>query len=79
MHYALWDFRTSNIVDTFTTEGEALAVVRDLLGAGWSPDELGLGLDHDEGDPALSELPDVLSGNALAERATAEQDRRLSA
>lgn len=69
MHYALWDYRTSNIIDIFQTEGEALAVVRDLLAEGWGAGELGLGLDYDEDEPETAELPLVLSGTALAERA----------
>ena len=71
MHYALWDYRTSNIVDTFPTEGEALAVVRDLLANGWGAGELGLGLDYDNAEPDDAELPPVLSGTDLAERAAA--------
>lgn len=79
MHYALWDFRTSNLVDTFRTEREALAVVRDLLVAGWSASELGLGLDYDEGEPNDGELPQVLSGAALTERAALDRRQQLSA
>ena len=79
MHYALWDYRTSNIVDTFPTEHEALAVVRDLLTVGWSASELGLALDYDEGEPEDGELPPVLSGAPLAERAAVDRPRQLSA
>ena len=76
MHNALWDYRTSNIVDT---EGEAFAVVRDLLAAGWSPAELGLGLDFDEGESDDRELPEPISGAALADRARLDGRQRLSA
>lgn len=79
MHYALWDYRTSNIVDTFRTEGEALAVVRDLLAAGWSASELGLGLDYDESEPDDGEPPPVVSGAPLAERAAMDRRRQRSA
>ena len=79
MHYALWDYRTSNFVDTFSTESEALAVVRDLLTAGWSATDLGLGLDYDEDEPQAGELPPVLSGAPLVERATMERRRQRSA
>lgn len=79
MHYALWDYRTSNLVDTFRTEREALAVVRDLLAAGWNARELGLGLDFDEGEPDDRELPPTLSGAPLAERAAMEDRQQLSA
>ena len=79
MHYALWDYRTSNIVDTFRTEGEALAVVRDLLAAGWNASELGLGLDFDEGELDDEDLPPAISGTSLAERAAADRRHQISA
>ena len=79
MHYALWDFRTSNIVDTCRAESEALAVVRDLLAAGWSAGESGLGLDYDEDETEIGELPPVLSGAPLADRAAMDDRRKLSA
>ena len=79
MHYALWDYRTSNIVDTFRTESEALTVVRDLLAVGWSASELGLALDYDEDEAEIDELPPALSGAQLADRAAIDEHRKLSA
>jgi hypothetical protein len=68
MHYELWEYRTRNLVNTYASEAEALAMVRTLLAAGWSPDELSLGLEFDEHEPQDLELSPVLEGAELAAR-----------
>ena len=79
MHYELWDVATSNAIDVFRTEAEGLAAVRDLLILGWDPDQLALGVEYDEGEPGDdADLPPVLSGAALAQRARAAADRPAS-
>jgi len=54
------------------SEVEALAVVRDLLGSDWTPDELTLIYD----DPSLAdeELPLAVTGEELARRAGVVRD-----
>ncbi len=87
MHFELWALNTGNVIRDYDTEAEALAVVRELLADGWSADDLGLGLEFDEGEEGDDgELPPVLSGPALAARALAADepthrptDRRRSA
>jgi hypothetical protein len=72
MHYELWDSKSSNVIDIYLTEAEALAMVRRMLAAGWDPERLTLGLDFDEGEDGDDDaLPDVVYGTALAERALA--------
>jgi hypothetical protein len=72
MHYELWDAESSNVIAVTLTEGEALALVRRLLGDGWDPEHLTLGLDFDEGEEGDDDtLPDVVYGTALVERALA--------
>lgn len=82
MHYQLWDAESANVIDVYRTEGEALAVVRQLLQSGWHPDKLSLGFDFDEDEQGEDDaLPPVLHGAALAERALAapREDQRRSA
>jgi hypothetical protein len=43
MGYELWGLHPANLIDTYDGEAEALSDVRDLLDAGWSPDDLSLG------------------------------------
>ncbi len=70
MHYELWDAESANVIDVYRTESEALAMVRALLVAGWNPEHLSLGLEFDEDEAGDdSELPPVLFGATLAERA----------
>jgi hypothetical protein len=66
MFYALWDLESGNTLGDFDSEGEALAVVREVLTAN-EPDYaemLSLGCTQDDGTFAL-----VAEGAALAARA----------
>lgn len=65
-HYQLWDTQTGNLMDTFTTQTEALVFVRDVVTAedpsvvdGWA---LGWGDDHGDGGA-------IAEGQRLAELA----------
>lgn len=70
MHYELWALDTGNLIRDYATEVEALAMVRDLLAAGWNADDLGRHLEFDEGEEGDdASLPPALSGAALAARA----------
>lgn len=72
MHYELWDAESANVIDVCETEAEGLAMVRQLLAAGWDPEHLALGLDFDEGEQGDdAALPPVLRGAELAVRARA--------
>lgn len=66
MFYELWDVRSGNIINTYDTEGEALAVVRDLVAAN-GPEYahgLSLAIEDDAQDTTL-----VAKGTELAQRA----------
>jgi len=74
MHYELWALNTGNLIRDYDTEAEALVTVRDLLADGWSPDDLGLHLEFDEGeDGDEAQLPPPLVGAALAARAAGDR------
>lgn len=79
IYYELWEYRTSNLVNTYDTEAEALADVRALLAQGWQPEQLGLGwgdTENEERGGAIAE------GQELAERAQAAgpgERKRVSA
>lgn len=81
MHWELWSLNTGNLLGDFDSESEVQAMVRDLLAAGWSADDLGVGLEWDDGeagDDAL--LPPTRSGTDLAAWArVGEGAKRLSA
>jgi uncharacterized protein (DUF433 family) len=67
MHYELWALNVGNLICDYDTEAEVLATVRDLIADGWSADDLGLGLEFDDGEEADdSRLPPPLYGAALA-------------
>lgn len=69
MHWELWALNAGNVIRGYDTEAEALAMVSTLLDDGWSADDLGLGLEFDEGEAEDdSSLPPVLSGAPLAAR-----------
>jgi hypothetical protein len=66
MTYDLWDVESGNIVNTFETEGAALAVVRTLLDLN-GPEyvhALSLGCEDDDGSISV-----VAEGDELAARA----------
>ena len=76
MAYDLWDIESGNIVNTFETEREALAVVRTLLDLN-GPEyaqALSLGFEDDDGSMRI-----VAEGNhltsLLAESSTATPER----
>ena len=70
MHYELWDTESANAIGMYRTEAEGLAIVRDLLEAGWSAEHLALGQEFGEGEAGDdADLPPVLRGAALAARA----------
>jgi len=69
MHYEVWAIDAGNLIATFNSESEALALVRELLESGWDAEDLAVGLISDAGDPETMTLPEVLEGAALATRA----------
>ena len=70
MHYQLWDVESANVLEIFASESQGLAMVRELLAAGWDADHLALGLDFDEGEAGDdAALPPVLHGAELRRRA----------
>lgn len=74
MHYELWALNTANLVGDYDTEPEALAMVRDLLAAGWSAEDLGLALELDEGEAEDdASLPPAIHGGELAAHALASE------
>lgn len=72
MTWEVWAIPTSNIITAKATEAEALAVVRQLLAADWTADELVMIFD----DPALADedLPPGITGDELARRAGPDGD-----
>jgi hypothetical protein len=70
MHYELWGHHPGHLIAVFNSEAEALAYVRKLLADGWSADDLSLGLEPDD-DPEAADLPPVLQGAELLDRAHA--------
>ncbi len=66
MSYELWDTETRNLVETFDTEDEALAAVRELVAvnADVYPAALALALEDDEGETTV-----IARGQQLAARA----------
>jgi hypothetical protein len=77
MHWEVWALDTGNLIAAPATEGEALALVRELLGKGWRAEDLSLMLE-DEARP-VEELPPALSGAKLHARARAADSASLSA
>jgi hypothetical protein len=70
MHYELWGIPrggSGNMIADFDTQAEGLAMVRDLLAAGWDADELSLGLGLGDDDPQDVEVPLALRGETLLE------------
>ena len=66
MSYELWDTETRNLVETFETEDEALAAVRDLVAvnADVYPAALALALEDERGETTV-----IARGQRLAARA----------
>jgi uncharacterized protein (DUF433 family) len=69
MHYELWALNAGNLLRDYDTEADALTMVRQLLAGGWRADDLGLGLEFDDGEEGDdSRLPPTLYGAALTAR-----------
>ena len=66
--YEVWELETRSLVATYPSEAEAIALVRQLLTAGWSPDDLVLAAENERVD--VPDLPPFLTGDALVERVT---------
>ncbi len=66
--YEVWELQSCSLVASCPTEDRALTLVRQLLEAGWSADDLVVGAE----DPTVevSDLPPTLTGEDLAARAT---------
>jgi hypothetical protein len=77
MHWELWSIDTANLVGTFGTEAEGLALVRELVGKGWPADILSLMIE-DESRP-VEALPPALSGDDLIRRAGVDGFERRTA
>ncbi len=68
MIYDLWDTSSGNIINTYETEGQALAMVRELIEANGATiaDALSLGYEGDDGSMGI-----VAEGRDLEQRAMA--------
>jgi hypothetical protein len=66
--YEVWELQSCSLVASYASEEQALTLVRRLLDAGWSADDLVVGAE----DPAVEvdALPPTLTGADLAARAT---------
>lgn len=80
MHWELWDTDSGNLVGEYSTETEALAIVRDALDRHGSAvvATLALGAEYDEEGGADHELSPVIRGDALATRALEDSSRRAA-
>ena len=65
--YEVWELETRSLVATYPSEEQAVALVRQLLGSGWTADNLVLAAENERFEP--QDLPSYLTGDALAERA----------
>lgn len=64
MHYEIWGLDAGNRIAVAQSKAEALAIVREFLGSGWSADDLALGAVPDKGELAGG-LPPPLTGDPL--------------
>ncbi len=62
----VWSLHPGSLVADYATEAEALATVRELLAAGWSPEDLSLGWGDTKDDEQGGE---ITTGAELAARA----------
>jgi hypothetical protein len=75
MHWELWALNSGNLIGTFQSEAEALAVVRELLLEGWDATDLSLGQEDESRSPA--ELPPPIEGQELRIRANVDSHSRV--
>jgi hypothetical protein len=68
LQYEVWELQSCSMVTSYGSEDQALSLVRRLLEAGWSADDLVLSAD--DPDIEVASLPPTLTGDALAMRAT---------
>ena len=66
MQWEVWAIPTSNMITAEATEARALAIVRDLLAADWTSDELTLIVDDES--LAIEDLPPAITGDELVRR-----------
>ena len=71
MYYALWGHNPAHLIGEFDEVAEALAIVRELLEAGWLPEDLSLGPPPGDEAGNGAPRPPILTGAALAARADA--------
>ena len=69
MHYELWEFRRRSLIGTYSSETEALAMVRELLALGWSSQDLALGVAGAQRKGGAESLREPLTGDAIELRA----------
>lgn len=65
--YEIWELASRSLVATYPSEAQAIALVRQLLAAGWTTDELVLAAENERFEP--QDLPPFLTGEALARAA----------
>jgi hypothetical protein len=65
--YEVWELESRSLIMAYDDEDEALDLVRQLLAAGWSADDLVIGAENAGLD--VEDLPPALTGAALAARA----------
>jgi hypothetical protein len=68
LQFEIWELRSCSLVASYDSEERALTLVRRLLDAGWSADDLVMGAEDPKID--VGDLPPTLTGVALAARAT---------
>src|SRR5262249_29791459 len=64
--YEVWELASYSLIMAYDSEDEALDLVRQLIGAGWSTDDLVLGAENAGLD--VVDLPPVITGAALKAR-----------
>jgi len=65
--YEVWELESRSLVATYSTQAEAIALVRHLLECGWTADDLVLAAENERFEP--QDLPPFITGDALARAA----------